>query len=105
MIMTSTDEIKGILLNFLPLDLIDKIISIRDRLIRRETLIFWRNITPKYNYIFFGFLGEKPQKLEINTLIKRINGDFKKLKSEVDEIKFIKQQNEDWANAWNCVRF
>ena len=105
MIKTATDDIRDILLHFLPLDIIEKIINIRDKMIRRESLIYWRNITPKYNYIFFGFLGDKPKKLAQNTLIKRINGNFNNLRSENEEIKALRRQNEEWAQAWNRVRF
>jgi len=105
MILTTSEEIKDILLRYLPLDLVQKIIKIKDRMIERETKIYWRSITPKYNFIFFGFLGEDHNKIAQNTLIRRINGNFKKLKEEMDELRYLKLQNEEWAEAWNRVRF
>ena len=81
------------------------IINIRDKLIQRETLIYWRNIIPKYNFIFFGFMGTNHNKLVQNNLIKRISGDFVKLKSEIDEIKYLKYKNQEWVDAWKRVKF
>lgn len=105
MILTATNEIKDILLRYLPIDIILKILNIHNRMIKRETLIYWRSITPKYNFIFFGFMGSDPNKLAQNTLIRRINGNFKLLKEENDQIRYLKLQNEEWARAWNNVRF
>lgn len=105
MILTSSEEIKDILLRYLPLDIVQKIIKIKDRMIERETKIYWRSITPKYNFIFFGFMGSDSNKLAQNALIKRINGSFKKLKEEMDELRYLKLQNEQWAEAWDRVRF
>lgn len=105
MILTSSEEIKDILLRYLPLDIVQKIIKIKDRMIERETKIYWRTITPKYYFIFFGFMGSDHNKLAQNALIRRINGDFKKLKEEMDELRYLKLQNEQWAEAWNRVRF
>jgi hypothetical protein len=105
MIITASEEIKDILLRYLPLDIVHKIIKIKDRMIERETKIYWRSITPKYNFIFFGFMGSDHNKLEQNALIKRINGSFKKLKEDNDDLRYLKLQNEEWAEAWNRVRF
>lgn len=105
MILNSTKEIQNILLRYLPLDIIIKIMNIRDKIIERETKIYWRTITPKYNFIFFGFMGTDHNKLAQNALIKRINGSFEKLKEEMDELRYLKLQNEEWAEAWNRVRF
>jgi hypothetical protein len=105
MILTATKEKEDILLRYLPLDIVYKIMNMINRMVARETRIYWRSITPKYNFIFFGFMGTNHNKLEQNSLIKRINGNFKILKDEIDEIRYLKLQNEEWAKAWNGVRF
>ena len=105
MILTATKEKEDILLRYLPLDIVYKIMNMINRMVARETRIYWRSITPKYNFIFFGFMGTNQKKLEQNSLIKRINGNFKILKDEMDEIRYLTLQNEEWAKAWNGVRF
>ena len=105
MILTATEEIEDILLRYFPLDIVYEIINIRNRMIERETKIYWRSITPKYNYIFFGFLGSDHNKIAQNSLIRRINGSLKKLHEENEELRYLKLQNEEWAEAWDRVRF
>ena len=105
MILTATREIEDILLRYFPLDIVHKIINMRNIMIARETKVYWRNLTPKYNFIFFGFLGENYNKIAQNTLIRRINGNFIKLHEEIEELRYLKSQNEKWAEAWNRVRF
>ena len=101
MIITATDEIKDILLRYLPLDIVYEIINMKNKMIARETRIYWRNITPKYNFLFFGFMGTHHNKISQNTLIRRIDGNFNKLHEENEEIRYLKLQNEKWAKAWN----
>ena len=55
--------------------------------------------------VFFGFLGNDHNKIAQNTLIRRINCSFEKLKEEMDELRYLKLQNEQWAEAWKRVRF
>lgn len=105
MILTATKEIEDILLRYLPLDIVKEIINMRNRMIARETKIYWRTITPKYNFIFFGFMGGDQRQLVQNSLIRRIDGSFEKLREEKEEIRYLKMKNEEWAEAWDRVRF
>tara|TARA_B110000977_G_C10979609_1_gene455602 strand:+ start:828 stop:1160 length:333 start_codon:yes stop_codon:yes gene_type:complete len=108
-IKSGTDEIKDILNIKLPEDLVLMIINIRDRMIRRGSKIYWRTITPKYNLIPIALMwaggGFYQKKIILNTLIKRINGSFKNLRNEIDEIRYLKLQNKIWTEAWNGGRF
>jgi len=97
-ILTATDEIKGILLGYLPEDIILKILKIRDKVMLRESKVYWRTITPKLYLAAFAPWIFNQRKI-LNLLIKRMNGNLENLKSEQLELKYLKQQND------NLVRF
>ena len=54
MILTASYEIIDILARFLPLDLINKILNMREIMMFRDARLYWRTITPKYNYIILS---------------------------------------------------
>ena len=104
MILTETAEIKDILIRYLPDELALKIIKYKKQIMYNESRVYWKTIVPDYhlfNRLWLSCNGYH-NKIIQNYLIKRINGNYENLKSEVEEIRYLKKQNKE-IDIWGIL--
>jgi len=100
--MNYSKEIRGIISLKLNRDLAEYIYQILLREQQVLALKYWRKICPIYKHPI-DVLYEKNRYLLEH--IRRMGGCMTKVNEEIVEVRYIKEQNRLWAEAWDRVRF
>ena len=100
--MNYSKEIKGIIALKLNRDLAEYIYQLLLREQQVLALKYWIKICPIYRHPVDILYTRNRYHLEH---IRRMEGCMKKVNEEIVEIRYIREQNRLWAEAWNRVRF